>query len=183
LTSQEVAQRQQQQGHIRNITLSDVMPSGQFKTLDHSAFQMSYPDNWELFGDANSAVTISPRVAVAENAIAYGAIVNGIRTQSGESLDQATSELVDSLRQSNPGLRVDGSLQELQVNGVPARSVYLLSKSPLQGSNSILPERDWLVTIQRPDNSILYLVFIAPARDFERLARTYEQMLRSLQLK
>jgi beta-barrel assembly-enhancing protease len=59
----------------------------------------------------------------------------------------------------------------------------LLGKSPLQGPNSTLPERDWLVTVQRADNSILYLVFIAPDRDFERLAGTYEQMLRSLQLK
>jgi beta-barrel assembly-enhancing protease len=183
LTSQEVAQRQQQQGQIANIMLRDVMPSGRFKALDHSAFQISYPDNWELFGDANSAVTIAPRVAVAENAIAYGGIVNGIRTQTGESLDQATSDLVDSLRQSNPGLRVHGNLQGLQVNGAPARSVYLLGKSPLQGANSTLPERDWLVTVQRTDNSILYLVFIAPDRDFERLAGTYEQMLRSLQLK
>jgi beta-barrel assembly-enhancing protease len=183
LTSQEVAQRQQQQGQIGNITLRDLMPSGQFKTLEHGAFQISYPDNWEVFGDANSAVTIAPRVAVAENAIAYGAIINAIRGQSGESLDQVTSELVDSLRQSNPGLRVDANIQRLQVNGAPARSVYLSGKSPLQGSNSTLPERDWLVTVQRQDNAVLYLVFIAPDRDFERLAPTYQEMLRSLRLK
>ncbi len=182
LTSQEVAQRQQQQGQIGNVTLRDVMPSGQFKTLEHTAFQISYPDNWELFGDANSAVTIAPRVAVAENAIAYGVIINAIRSQS-DSLDQATSELVDSLRQANPGLRVDGNIQRLQVSRAPARSVYLVGRSPLSGPNSTLPERDWLVTVQRSNNSTLYLVFIAPDRDFERLAPTYEEMLRRLQLK
>jgi predicted Zn-dependent protease len=183
-SSQEVAQRQQQQGQIGNITLRDVMPSGQFRTLEHSAFQISYPDNWEVFGDTNSPVTIAPRAAVADKALAYGVIINGIRSQaSTKSLDSATSELVDSLRQANPGLRVDGNIQQIDVNGAPARSVYLVGKSPLQGPNGTLQERDWLVTIQRPDNSVLYLVFIAPERDFERLAPTYQEMLRSLRLK
>jgi hypothetical protein len=183
LSSQEVAQRQQQ-GQIGNITLRDVMPSGQFRTLEHSAFQISYPDNWEVFGDANSPVTIAPRAAVADNAIAYGVMINSVRSQSGaNSLDQATSELVESLRQANPGLRVDGNIQRIDVNGAPARSVYLVGKSPLQGSNATLAERDWLVTVQRPDNSVLYLIFIAPDRDFEQLAPTYQKMLHSLQLK
>jgi hypothetical protein len=44
-------------------------------------------------------------------------------------------------------------------------------------------ERDWLVTVRRRDNSILYLVFIAPERDFGRLAPAFEQMLRSLRIK
>jgi hypothetical protein len=159
------------------------MPSGHFRSLDHSAFQLSYPDNWEAFGDANSAVTIAPRAAVAQNAIAYGVIINGIRVQSGESLDQATSQLVDSLRQANPGLRVEGGLQGLQVNGAAARSIYLVGRSPLQGPSGPLAERDLLVTVQRPDNSVLYLVFIAPDRDFQRLAPTNVAVLRSLQLK
>jgi len=72
LTMQQVAQqqKQQQQGQIGEINPQDVMPSGQFRTMDHSAFQMSYPDNWQVFGDANSAVTIAPQAGVAQNAIA-----------------------------------------------------------------------------------------------------------------
>lgn len=184
LSSQEVAQRQPQQGTVADITLRDVMPSGQFRKLDHSAFQISSPENWDVAGDSNSALTIAPRAAVAENAVAYGVIINGVRAQGGsDSLDRATEDLLDSLQRSNPGTRVEGSVRRMDVNGAPARSVYLTGRSPVQSGNSPIAERDWLVTVQRSDNSVLYLVFIAPERDFDRLAGTYENMLRSLRLK
>jgi beta-barrel assembly-enhancing protease len=182
-TSQELAQRQQQQGQIGNISLQDVMPSGRFTTLDHSAFRISYPDNWQVFGDANSAATIAPRAAVSDNAIAYGVAINGIRAQSGKSFDQITSELVEAVRQSNPGMRVDGNMQSAQLNGAPARSVYLVGTSPLPGPNGAAGERDWLITVERPDNSVIYLICIAPDRDFERLNPAYQEMVRSFQLK
>lgn len=184
LSSEEVARRQQQQqGQIADISLQDVMPSGQFRPLDHSAFRISYPDNWQVFGDANSAVTIAPRAAVAQNAIAYGVLINGIRGQSGKSFDQITTELLDSVRQANPGTRVEGGMQNIQVNGAPGRSVYLVGKSPLQGPNGPVAERDWLIAVQRPDNSVIYLICIAPDRDFDRLAPAYQEMLRSFQLR
>src|SRR6266699_2637163 len=88
LTMQQVAQQQKQQpqqGQISEINPQDVMPSGQFRTVEHSAFQISYPDNWQVFGDANSAVTIAPQAGVAQNAIAYGVIINGLRPQSGQA--------------------------------------------------------------------------------------------------
>jgi predicted Zn-dependent protease len=182
LTSQEVAEHARQE-KIGNITLSDVTPSGQFKTLDHNAFRISYPDNWEIFGDTTSAATIAPAAAASESAIAYGVIINATRRPAGESIDQATSEVVDSLRQSNPGLRLDGTIQTTQVDGAAAREVYFVGQSPLPGTNGRLPERDWLVTVERGNGSILYLVFIAPERDFERLAPTYRQMVASLRLK
>ena len=182
LTMQQVAQQQKQQpqGQIGEINPQDVMPSGQFRNMDHSAFQISYPDNWQVAGDANSAVTIAPSAGVAQNAIAYGVIINGVRPQSGrDSLDQATQDLLSSLQQSNPGLRVASNPQDIQVDGAPAKSIYLTGTSPLQGQR----ERDWLVTVQRRDNSVLYLVFIAPERDFGRLATAFEQMVRSLRIK
>ena len=182
LTMQQVAQQQKQQpqGQIGEINPQDVMPSGQFRNMDHSAFQISYPDNWQVAGDANSAVTIAPSAGVAQNAIAYGVIINGVRPQSGrDSLDQATQDLLSSLQQSNPGLRVASNPQDIQVDGAPAKSIYLTGTSPLQGQR----ERDWLVTVQRRNNSVLYLVFIAPERDFGRLATAFEQMVRSLRIK
>ena len=167
-------------GQIGEINPRDVMPSGQFRSFDHSAYQISYPDNWQVFGDANSAVTIAPNAGVAQNAIAYGVIINGVRQQSGrDSLDQATQDLLNSLQQSNPGLRVAGNAENVQVDGAPGKSVFLTGTSPVQGQR----ERDWLVTVQRRDNSILYMVFISPERDFGQLAPAFEQMLRSLRIK
>jgi hypothetical protein len=43
-------------------------------------------------------------------------------------------------------------------------------------------EQDWLVTLAAPNNQLLYLVSIAPQKDFGRLKSTYQRMLQNLQL-
>jgi len=180
LTAQQAAARlSQQQPQIGPIDPRDVAPSGRFQTLDHSAFRISYPDNWQVLGDSTASVTIAPRAGVAEGAVAYGVVIGGFRPQSANSLDQATEELTESLRRSNSGMGVSGQPQRIQLNGREAESLYLTSRSPIQGQR----ERDWLVTVPRSDNSLLFLIFIAPERDFDRLNPTFEQMLRSLEIR
>ena len=44
-------------------------------------------------------------------------------------------------------------------------------------------ERDWLVATTGRDGSLLYLVSIAPDKDFESLRPTFERMLKSLRLR
>jgi hypothetical protein len=44
-------------------------------------------------------------------------------------------------------------------------------------------EQDTLVTVQRPDGAIIFLVFVAPQQDMPALNQTYSQMLQSLQLR
>jgi hypothetical protein len=61
--------------------------------------------------------------------------------------------------------------------------VPVTSTSPLRTSGGQqVRERDLIVTVQRPDNSILLLVFVAPEQDFSRLQPTYESMLNTLQV-
>jgi len=191
LTSQQVQQKQepqqgppQQQGQIGEINPQDVKAISPFRKFDHNAYQISYPANWQVFGDATSAVTIAPPAGVAQNAIAYGAIVSGVRPESGrESLDQTTRDLLDSLRRSNPGLRVDGDAKDIRIDRLPGKSIYLVGDSPVQGQNGPVRERDWLVTLQGRNNSVLYLIFISPDGDFGRMAPAFEQMLRSVRIK
>jgi hypothetical protein len=99
------------------------------------------------------------------------------------SLDQATADLVQALRQSNPALRVAGDAQNIGVNGLQGRAVSLIGVSPVQQNGEALRERDWLVTVARPQGGLLYLVFIAPDKDFGELRPTYERMLDSLQVR
>jgi hypothetical protein len=62
--------------------------------------------------------------------------------------------------------------------------VDLLGNSPLQDqSGRPGRERDWLVTFQRRDGSLLYVVAIAPDKDFESFRPTFEQMLKSIRLR
>ena len=164
------------------INYPQIEPSREAKQLQHSAFTILYPANWRVFGDQQSSVTIAPEAGVGERAIAYGVVVGGAQDRTAGTLDQATADLVQTLQRSNPGLRVSGSLQRIRVNGQPGRSVSLVGASPLQQNGQSLRERDWLVTVARPQGGLLYLVFIAPESDFGQLQPTYGRMLDSLQL-
>ena len=168
---------------ISGVTLKQVQPSNRFRAFQHQAFTISYPDNWQASGDQNSDVTIAPQAAVSQGAVAYGTVIGGAQDANGGSLDQATQSLVQSLQQSNPGLQASGSPQNIQVSGVQGKSVNLTGNSPIQQNGKPLPERDWLVTVPRPQGGLLYLVFIAPQKDFNQLSPTYQKMLQSLQLR
>lgn len=172
-----------QSGNITNVSYKQVKPSGNFAQLQHNAFNISYPSNWQTAGDQNSTVTIAPQAGVSQGAIAYGVVIGGAQEQNASSLDQAMQDLIQNLQQSNPGMKVSGNPKNIQVNGAQGRSVNLIGTSPIQQNGRGLAERDWLVALPRPQGGLLYVVFIAPENQFSRLSRTYKKMLDSLRLK
>jgi beta-barrel assembly-enhancing protease len=190
LTAQEIAQMQKggqlpnsDQGTIQQPSRSSVTPSGNMRTFDHQAFSIAYPDNWQVMGSQDSSVTIAPQAGVTQNAVAYGVIINGFQPESND-VDGAMHELEQSIRQSNPQMRLVGHDEAITVGGVQGRSVDMLGPSPITDSNGKAEtERDWLVGLAAPNNTMVYLVFIAPDRDFGKLRPTFEQMLRSFRLK
>jgi Zn-dependent protease with chaperone function len=166
-----------------NPSISDVMPSGNFRRCEQSAFTVSYPDNWQVIAGTNTGATIAPQAGVSGNAVSYGVIVSLYRPASGKSLDAAFNQLIINLQQQDSNVKPAGQIEKTRVNGFAARAVELSGSSPLQDANGQpLSERDRLVALQRSDGSLLYLVFIAPERDYARLATTYNQMLESLQV-
>ena len=189
LTAQQIADQQKRgfgNGQSEPAGAGSVAaPSSGMKTLNHQDFQISYPENWQAYGDQASVVTIAPPNGVSKDAIAYGVMVSPFQPEDANaSLDQATHELLASLRQSNPDLRQIGNDEPIRVNGAEGRSVELLGSSPLKDqSGRTLRERDWVVSTRRRDGSLLYLVFIAPDKDAESLRPTFEKMLRTLQVK
>jgi len=184
LTAQQIAAQQKTQD-TGEITARGVTPSATMKTLEHDVFRMSYPDNWHAYGDQASAVTIAPEGGISQNAVAYGAILSVYQPENaGAGLDTNTHELIASLKQSNPDLRLIGRDEDIRVNGVLGKSSDLVGSSPIKDAQGATTrERDWLITFPRPDGSLLYVVFISPDQDFGRLRPTYEQMLRSLKMK
>ena len=150
--------------------------------MQHSAFSISYPENWQVSGNRQSTVTIAPQAGVGEGAIAYGVVIGGAQDPNAGSLDEATADLVQTLQSSNPGLRLSGDTQNIDVNGLPGRSVVLTGSSPIQQGGEALRERDWVVTVPRRQGGLLYLVLIAPEKDFPELRSTYERMLDTLQV-
>jgi hypothetical protein len=169
-------------GSLANVSFPQIKPSRNMTQLQHSTFSISYPENWQVSRDRQSTVTIAPQSGVGEGAIAYGVVIGGAQDSNAGSLDEATADLVQTLQRSNPGLRLAGDTQNIDVNGLSGRSVVLTGASPIQEGGEALRERNWLVTVPRRQGGLLYLVFIAPDRDVPELRPTYERMLDSLQV-
>jgi Zn-dependent protease with chaperone function len=189
MTAQQIAEWQKQQAPAGASAAAPaaggmVAPSAAMKQFSHSQYEISYPENWQVFGDQSSTVTLAPQNGVSQNAIAYGTLISSYQPENANaSLDDATHGLLASMRQSDPNLRQVGNDENIRVNGAAGKSVDLIGVSPIKDQNgNTAQERDWLVAVKRNDGSLLYLVFIAPDKDFSSLRPTFEQMLRSLKL-
>jgi Zn-dependent protease with chaperone function len=185
LTAQQIAERQKaQRPNLSSVSANAVAPSGGFRQYNDQIFSIAVPSNWTVMG-GQRAVAIGPQAGMQQGQIAYGVIVSAYQPrQPGESLAQAMSELYSLMRAQNPNIQQGGQLAPITVNGVQGAQVKLVSPSPLvDQSGQPAEETDQLVAVPRPDGTLLYLVFIAPSRDFPQLAPTYEQMLRTLQVR
>lgn len=168
-------------GAIGNVSLSEVIPSAGFQRLSLQALTIDHPANWEVRQQEGGGVLIAPQAGVSQSGIAYGVMINTFQPQNAGTLSDAVTELVSGLAQQNPGLRAVAS-GNITVNSARAKSVELKGQSPLGSNGQPLQERDWLVALPYQQNRIIYLVFIAPERDFSKLRPTFEQMLRSFRL-
>jgi hypothetical protein len=144
---------------------------------------MAVPSNWQGSQQQGGGYLIAPQAGVSGDSIAYGVMVQGVQPKQQMSLDEATDQIVQGLVQGNQGASVSGSPQRTNVNGADARSVTIRALSPLetQGGKQ-LPERDWVVTMDGGNNTIIYAVFTAPEQDFAALKPTFEDMLRSFRI-
>jgi len=90
---------------------------------------------------------------------------------------------VRSLQSGGSGLRPVGGTTAVTVAGVRGRSVNMESTSPNADANGrSQKERDHLITIPRQDGAVIYMIFVAPEHDFDRLRPTFERILSSVQL-
>jgi beta-barrel assembly-enhancing protease len=171
------------QPSVVRASRTEVMPSGGLRTQNFGPFSMAVPSNWQGSQQQGGGYLIAPQAGVAGDSIAYGVMVQGVQPKQQMTLDEATDQIVQSLVQGNQGASVSGSPQRTNVNGADARSVTIKALSPLETqSGKQLPERDWVVTMDGGNNTIIYAVFTAPEQDFAALRPTFEDMLRSFRV-
>jgi Zn-dependent protease with chaperone function len=153
-------------------------PSMNYIAYSGSDFTLMHPDNWKAQSQSGG-VQLAPEGGVIKDAqgnsaLAYGTIVGIFPPQnvSGAvpSLEQATDQLVASLRKSNPKLSMMRAGDSMVLGGQPARSTYLQSDSPAGGR-----EADWLVTTLRP-GGLFYAICVSPQMTFD----TYDSAFRSV---
>ncbi|MBZ5545353.1 MAG: M48 family metalloprotease [Acidobacteriia bacterium] len=146
-------------------------PAKQGRT-DSPEFQLA--KNETLLSPPGGLITGSQ----GEWAQAYGASVNKyVPAKKGYGLIDGTEQMVEAMRESNPNLRIVEQ-KSLRLGGRPALSMNLETDSPLEGKK----ETDRLVTVRGRD-SIIAVMFIAPQAEFESYQPTFEEMLKSLEVR
>jgi Zn-dependent protease with chaperone function len=159
-------------------------PSSQFTRFNGNGFSIGYPGNWQVQQDEDAVALVPPGgivdAADAGAVQAYGTAISRFRPQSSHpgkwGLVDATQELLGTMRQSNPNLRLIRQTG-MKLDGRSALSSLLENDSPLRDQK----ERDLLITLRQND-SVLSLIFIAPESSFNSYKPTFDAILQSLVL-
>ncbi|MCU1248068.1 MAG: hypothetical protein JWQ49_1097 [Edaphobacter sp.] len=146
-------------------------------------FSINYPASWQKGEGKDGGVAFVPPNGAGEAGMSYGVLIDTVRPQNGvpdeASLARATAALVQQLSQQNAGLQQVGQMTSLRLGGQAANAVELRGRSPVVEGGSALAERDWLVTVARPDGDLTYMVFVSPEADFAILKPLYSAMAQS----
>jgi hypothetical protein len=168
-----------QDGHV--VQPPAIRPSSQFREYKTNAYAISYPENWEAFGDQNSpAVTIAPRDAIFDGAhdatqVGYGAEISYYYPEGDKiDLQRDTDALARQLQQQNAGMTRD-SQRQITIAGQKALLTTFNSRSPYQNEKEI----DTMVTVPRPQG-LFYLVFIAPQSEWSAVQPVFEKMMKTI---
>jgi Zn-dependent protease with chaperone function len=169
------------------VSFESVQPSQKMTTENLGPMKISRPENWlvTLPEQRGQFVTIAHQAGVTNRGLGYGVLLNGAPAPKGQpmSIDAMTAALIKQIQQSNE-LQQLGAPQPLTVGGVEGRGTFLRSPSPFPDSQGqAQPERDWLVTVPMKDGSLIFMIFVAPEAEFDRLRPTYEAMVKSAQFR
>ncbi len=159
----------------------DLRPSKSFKSFRNDLYQLSHPDNWEVYEDRNTGgATFAPRAGIGRGAngraaVALGLLIDYYQPRSGKAdLRRDTDALIQQVINSNEGVRIQRT-QEARWSGQPAVVTRLEAPSPFEGRVEI----DIIITVARPQG-LFYLVLVTP-RDLEDdLQPTFQNILRSV---
>jgi Zn-dependent protease with chaperone function len=186
VTTQTDAQTAAAEPHVwlKRLTAQEFAASPTSKTFEHAAYRVSYPDNWQLKGDRDTSVIIFPQGGASEESVAYGIILSGFQPgRSGNKLDEAMRQLVQSVQDTNPGLKPAGNTANLTVSGRAAKVLELLGNSAVVEEGQPIAERVRLIALPGKSNIVLYMVFVAPDEDFNALRPLFDDMVRSYQVR
>jgi hypothetical protein len=149
-----------------------------------NSYALNYPDNWKKYPDPNGeGISFAPENGVLQDrqgngALAYGMIVGVTKpngdTNASDALDTATQQLIGTLQQANPAMKVTRKATHVRLNGQPGLSTYLSNDSPAGGQ-----ETDWLITVLRP-GGLYYFIAVAPQGVYDDYDRTFAAILDSV---
>ncbi len=155
-------------------------PSSQYQTYNATNFlRIAVPANWRPV-NSNNTVTYAPEGAYFQGsngtAFTHGVEV-GVASGSG-NLARDTAELVQSLAQSNPQMRVGGSARRDTLGGRTGLTTQLSNVSEVTGQREYIA----LSTTQLRDGGLLYVIGVAPEPEANTYETTFRRVRQNLQI-
>lgn len=160
-------------------------PASRLRQLDHPWLTIGYPENWQAYAQG-AAATVAPEGGIVRGAggrteVAWGAMLNVFSPQADSrgriSVEAATQQLVNQMRQGNPDLRVRQAARRVTISGHRGLSTLLDNPSAAGGREIV-----WMVSVLR-GNDLVYFLGVAPERDFRSYERTFQAMVSSIRFR
>lgn len=156
-------------------------PSGRYRTYTAGNFlRVAVPENWRETGSGNS-VALIPEGGYVETQnggqFTHGVLL-GVEQSSNRNLARATENYVNELLRGNPNLRQQTRYQRGTISGRNALMATLAGRSNVTGQ---VEQVNVYTTLLR-NGELFYMVAIAPQNEYRNYQRTFDDMLRSLEL-
>lgn len=156
-------------------------PASRFRAYDEGRlFRVSVPENWRELAGSN-VVTFAPDGAYGsangQSVFTHG-IEIGVSRNESHDLQTATTELIDSLAQSNPRMGRASRFERANIDGRPALRTTLSNVSDATGAREMIE----IYTTQMADGSLLYAVGVAPSNAFDTYRDVFDRVVSSIRI-
>ena len=157
-------------------------PSSRYQRYRNAAIEFYHPVNW-VVGAGDRSLTVAPDGGTPNGSLAYGVFISSDfaprRDRRGFiSIEDATDQLIQYMRESNPSLRVGQGYRRGRIDRSDALSVGLAMNSPVGGV-----ERDWLLTAFDRDGNFYFFIGTAPAAEFDQYQEAFQRVFESIRFR
>jgi hypothetical protein len=125
----------------------------------------------------STTVTFAPEGAYGQGIFTHGVEVGTTRYETHD-VQEATRELIDSLRQNNPNLRQSSNTTRATISGRRGLQTTLSNISDATNER----EQIHLVTVPMDDRNLFYVIAVAPADEASTYRPTFQRVLNSIEL-
>jgi Zn-dependent protease with chaperone function len=154
-----------------------ALPSSRMVAFESGGVRLQHPDNW-ISSVQGTNITLAPEGGSdGQGSVAYGLIVDVFQPQGARNISEATAQFLEGLRKTNPAMKTVRSGVQTRIDGQAALLSEVSNESPAGG-----PETDVIITVRRPDSSLLYFIQVAPSKDFPRYQAPFRNIMNSVRL-
>jgi hypothetical protein len=161
---------------------SVAAPSTRFRAYNTDDFRVSVPSNWNEVSSGGSVALFAPQGGYGNfegrGVFTHGVEVGIARTDAFD-LRSATEDFVESLSDSNPDLQGTSRYERTLIEDRDALHAVMSNRSDATRGE----ERISLYTTLLDDETLFYVVGVAPRNDFVDYEETFDRIVESVQFR